>query len=176
MTGVKSELKQTILATLDMEKERYPLSIWGFLFHSEYVISGENHRKGQMLVCIVALLCQKNSTYLVIFGMQTCCTHPFVTKENTENDRLYMQNLLVDRFNFEIKEGHGLLGKALSSKGCRAQNVKNLKLWNTTAILKLWWVVLEENDYLWIKWVHIFYIKKISQWINAPYQSMHYGQ
>jgi len=38
-------------------------------------------------------------------------------------------------------------------------NIINLSLWNIVAILKLWWVIHEKKDCLWISWVHIYYMK-----------------
>lgn len=38
----------------------------------------------------------------------------------------------------------------------------NLYLWNATAITKQLWDLADKNDCLWIKWVHIYYIKNNS--------------
>lgn len=38
-------------------------------------------------------------------------------------------------------------------------NLINFKLWNTAAIAKSCWDLAHKKDKLWIKWIHIYYIK-----------------
>lgn len=49
--------------------------------------------------------------------------------------------------------------KLCLSKGCRGQNIINLQVWNIAALLKLLWAMHEKKDCLWIKRIHIYYIK-----------------
>ncbi|XP_019230249.1 PREDICTED: uncharacterized protein LOC109211202 [Nicotiana attenuata] len=49
--------------------------------------------------------------------------------------------------------------KVCQPKSARGLNILNLKSWNKAAILKLQWDLATKADRLWIKWVHMYYIK-----------------
>lgn len=38
-------------------------------------------------------------------------------------------------------------------------NVINLRIWNQAAICKLLWCLHQKKDRIWIRWVHVYYIK-----------------
>lgn len=57
-----------------------------------------------------------------------------------------------------LKKSISLPGEDMFASSCGLY-VINLCLWNKVAILKQLWVVAMKKDYLWIKWVHSYYIK-----------------
>ncbi|XP_060169369.1 uncharacterized protein LOC132600320 [Lycium barbarum] len=44
-------------------------------------------------------------------------------------------------------------------KSVCGQNVININLWNRAAMAKACWDLTLKNDSLWIKWIHVYYIK-----------------
>ena len=45
-------------------------------------------------------------------------------------------------------------------KGCGGWNIKNLAIWNKVAIGKHLWALSQKQDKLWIRWLHVYYIKQ----------------
>ncbi|TMW80870.1 hypothetical protein EJD97_014164, partial [Solanum chilense] len=40
----------------------------------------------------------------------------------------------------------------------------NMQLWNRAAIVKLCWDLANKEDKLWIKWIHVYYIRGQNEW------------
>ncbi|XP_059281084.1 uncharacterized protein LOC132034737 [Lycium ferocissimum] len=49
--------------------------------------------------------------------------------------------------------------RVCSPKSCGGLNLINLQLWNRAAIAKHCWDVAHKQDKIWIKWIHMYYIK-----------------
>ncbi|XP_069148077.1 uncharacterized protein [Solanum lycopersicum] len=54
-------------------------------------------------------------------------------------------------------------------KVCRPKNeggmrLINMEMWNRAAIVKLCWDLANKEDKLWIKWIHVYYIRGQSEW------------
>ncbi|XP_021837124.1 uncharacterized protein [Spinacia oleracea] len=49
-------------------------------------------------------------------------------------------------------------------KVCGGWNLKDLTIWNKAAVIKHCWALSLKQDRLWIKWVHIYYIKQKDFW------------
>lgn len=45
-------------------------------------------------------------------------------------------------------------------KTCGGWNLKDLITWNAAAVIKHCWALSMTQDRLWVKWVHMYYIKK----------------
>ncbi|XP_070010474.1 uncharacterized protein [Nicotiana sylvestris] len=67
--------------------------------------------------------------------------------------------IFVDWFSYCVKESFDFLGNNMFATECRGLNVMNMLYWNKAAIAKHLWAVAKKKDSLWIKWMHIYYIK-----------------
>lgn len=59
--------------------------------------------------------------------------------------------------------------RVCASKSSGGWNLTQLDLWNKAAVMKLLWHIANKKDKLWVRWVHIFYIKNKDLWqMNIP--------
>ncbi|XP_010665724.1 uncharacterized protein LOC104882983 [Beta vulgaris subsp. vulgaris] len=52
--------------------------------------------------------------------------------------------------------------KFYEPKSCGGWNLINMALWNKVAMLKLLWAIAFKTDKMWVKWVHAYYIKRLT--------------
>lgn len=58
--------------------------------------------------------------------------------------------------------------KVCTPKAAGDLGVRNIHLWNITALGKYVWAVEKKLDNLWVKWVHNVYIKQDTWWDYVP--------
>ncbi|XP_056690170.1 uncharacterized protein [Spinacia oleracea] len=49
-------------------------------------------------------------------------------------------------------------------KNCGGLNLKDLTVWNKSAVIKHCWALAMKQDRLWIKWIHVYYVKNKDFW------------
>lgn len=62
----------------------------------------------------------------------------------------------------ESKKAHIAWRKIYEPKTCGGWNLINMSFWNKAALLKLLWAIAYKSDRLWVKWVHAYYIKRLT--------------
>ncbi|WMV58355.1 hypothetical protein MTR67_051740 [Solanum verrucosum] len=135
MSGVKPELKKTILETLAYVEGEVPFKYLGVPVSSKKLTIGQ---------CLP--LVEKITERIRCWSAKLL---PYVGRIQLIKSVIFVRS----------RKALVLWEKLCLPKAAGGLNIINLSLWNTVAILNLLWPIHEKKDCLWIRWVHIYYMK-----------------
>ncbi|XP_019256492.1 PREDICTED: uncharacterized protein LOC109234906 [Nicotiana attenuata] len=96
----------------------------------------------------------------VLFGVQSYWSQIFLMPSKViKLIEAYCRSFMWSGTNVITKRALISWDKVCQPKSAGGLNILNLKSWNKAAILKLQWDLATKADKLWIKWIHMYYIK-----------------
>ncbi|XP_059294598.1 uncharacterized protein LOC132047591 [Lycium ferocissimum] len=168
MGGVSSDQKELIIQQCGYVKGDLPFKYLGIPLATKKLSVLQWQTLIDKIVARISNWTAKKLSYpgrlqlvqTLIFGIQSYWAQLFVIPSKVLK--------LIDAYcrSYVWSGGNVITRKALeawerlcSPKSCGGLNLTNLQLWNRAALAKHFWDITNKKDKLWVKWMHMFYIK-----------------
>ncbi|XP_021849733.2 uncharacterized protein [Spinacia oleracea] len=76
----------------------------------------------------------------------------------------YAGRLQLIKFELGSKKAPVAWEQMCFPKSCGGWNLTNLVIWNKATVVKHLWALSMKQDRLWVKWIHIYYVKNQNFW------------
>ncbi|XP_056688387.1 uncharacterized protein [Spinacia oleracea] len=101
----------------------------------------------------------------VLYGMQLYWCQIFVMPKKVMREiHAICRTFLWTGGGLGSKKAHVAWEQLCFPKSSGGWNLRDLTIWNKAAVLKHCWALSQKQDRLWIKWVHMYYVKNKDFW------------
>ncbi|XP_069147459.1 uncharacterized protein [Solanum lycopersicum] len=171
--GVKKEVRNQIVQQLGYNMEELPFKYLGVPLSTKKMTMMQWYPLIEKIMARITSWTARKLSYAgriqlvqtVLFGVQAYWAQLFLFPTK-------VIKLIDSMCRSYIWSGDGkVTKKALIAweRVCRPKNeggmgLINMQLWNRAAIAKLCWDLANKEDKLWIKWIHVYYIRGLRDW------------